>query len=74
MRMINEAAAGEYASNKARYLRDDIAKAKDRALQALRDGRFADYDKAKAEAEELGCTDDIEAWACNIVSEELDKA
>lgn len=53
MRMLNETAAGEYASNKARYLRDDIDKAKDRALQALRDGRFADYDAAKAEAERL---------------------
>lgn len=71
MRFFNEAAAGEFASHQARNRADDRDAAKARALIALRQGRFADYDADASAYYDSGGMDDLEAWAANIVSAEL---
>ncbi len=72
MRLFNEAAAGEFASHQARMKQDDLDRIKQRALSALRDGRFRDFDNLVSEYDEKGGIDDLESWACNIVSAELE--
>lgn len=71
MRLFNEVAAGEFASHQARMKSDRIDAAKARALQAMREARFANYNAAESEYYELGGMCDLESYVCNMVSVEI---
>lgn len=72
MKFFNETAAGEFASHQARIKSKMIDEAKAKALAAMREARFSDYESAKAEYYDFGGKEDLESYVCNIVSDEIE--